>query len=534
FISIPSETVVQGPTTATLVDGKYRVELNGGIIPSNQVAVKLEVTVTDVWGGSAVSSQTYAIDNVAPQATITSPETDAQFVINHNVNITAAITDVVPTEKAVSAGKISSLRESKVKFSASKDGNVQFSASNNNTFAARRLDSNDKSNGSGIYSVKLQIIGPNSVVTVDYPANTQAISYPMTVEVYGDYIINLISVDRVGNQSIETAEFAVVPSSAPIVTFNEINDNGWWLSNNANNSLTFTVVSDLAVTTQANIYAQPSGDLIVGPITVNPNNANNYAVSLASSLIPDEASSIELEIIATDAAGLSGIFTQTYNIDRIAPVITLFSPRNGTELTLTEELTAVTVKAEFMDLTTSITKGQKSQSGSGIANARLVITDPNNNSHITLTETEGETVIETVVTDLMIGTYTAVLTVNDKAGNQVIDQIQFIINPVPVEPAVLEITDAYIYPNPMTTDGGANFKLDLTASANVKIIIYDFAGREVKTIDKYSDAKSSATVEWDGRNNNGTKLARGAYFARIIANDGKKIVETVVKVAITN
>jgi len=46
------------------------------------------------------------------------------------------------------------------------------------------------------------------------------------------------------------------------------------------------------------------------------------------------------------------------------------------------------------------------------------------------------------------------------------------------------------------------------------------------------EGKAQAYIVFDGCNNEGEKLARGTYFARVIANDGKKIVEKIVKIAI--
>ena len=522
--SVPANELVQGPVTPALVAGQYKLTVQAGVIPSNQTGVRLEVKVTDVFGGQSTSNQTYGIDNHAPTITIVSPVADAQFAINHVVNIMANVSDVIASEKSAPGFEAQTARNA---------NNIK--AANSLSLSSQLATvNNDRSAGSGIASVNLRVVGPNGaeVHTQNYPANTQVVSHALPVTAYGIYTVYITAVDRVDNQSIQSVSFAVVPASVPTVTFNELNGNGWWLGN-GNNQITFSVQSELTVVAKAKVIAQPSGDVISGPVTVNPSNGL-YTVNLHSSLIPVNATSVEVEVVVTDLVGLTGTYTQTYNVDRVAPVITVFSPRNGSEFTLTEALTAISVNAEFVDLAHGAAKGAKSQMGSGIASARLVMTNPNNTVSTLATTGTGVHEIAAIVENLMLGTYTIQLTVHDRAGNSVTDQIQFTIVPVPVIPAELVITEAFIYPNPMNTEEGANFRLNLSANADVQIRIYDFAGREVRSIYQYAGGKSNVDIKWDGRNENGTKLARGAYFARITANDGKKIVETVVKVAITN
>jgi flagellar hook assembly protein FlgD len=105
---------------------------------------------------------------------------------------------------------------------------------------------------------------------------------------------------------------------------------------------------------------------------------------------------------------------------------------------------------------------------------------------------------------------------------------------MPAPPADLEITSAHAYPNPLDADTGARFSVLVNSRANVNVRIYDFAGREVRSLSYAgkTDGKSTIEIVFDGRNNDGAKLARGTYFARVIANDGMKTVEKVVKIAI--
>jgi hypothetical protein len=99
--------------------------------------------------------------------------------------------------------------------------------------------------------------------------------------------------------------------------------------------------------------------------------------------------------------------------------------------------------------------------------------------------------------------------------------------------------DIHCYPNPMNTNEGTNFVINsVTTLADIKIDIYDFAGRKVCS-NSFS-ARGANEIKWmgytDGWNGSkaGSKLARGVYFARVVAKDdyGAVALEKIVKLAI--
>jgi hypothetical protein len=71
------------------------------------------------------------------------------------------------------------------------------------------------------------------------------------------------------------------------------------------------------------------------------------------------------------------------------------------------------------------------------------------------------------------------------------------------------------YPNPFNPVTKINY--DLPKNSRVKLVIYDILGREIKTL-LNNEIKTAGryTVEFNGSN-----LASGVYFARILVNDGK-------------
>jgi hypothetical protein len=495
--TVPANALLQGPMTLNAVAGVYSVNILGGLIPANQTGIRLEVIATDVWGGTSTANQVFGIDNNAPVITLTSPAENAQFVINATVNIMASITDQT-TEKA--AGTRSA------QFSSTKDRA-----------------------GSGIETVILTVIAPdgtNAFEPIIYPENTQVIMKSMPATQYGTYIININAKDGAGNQCVVTRNFMVTPATAPTVTFSELA----WLNSVGMNNLGFTVNSPVAVTVSAKVYTYPSETMLMGPLNVNP-VGGVYTVALNGGMIPADQTSVRLQVVVTDQFNNVIEANNYYSVDKIAPAITILTPANGTEITLVDDATKVRIDAQFTDVVAKL----KSSSGSGIAMSKLVVIDPLGNQVGAAIET-GAGITETTheVSDLMLGTYTVRVTVWDNAGNQAMASVNFTVVAIPAPPVNLEISDAHIYPNPMAADLGARFSVSLSAAATVNVRIYDFAGREVRSMDYAgrTDGKSTIEIVFDGCNNNGEKLARGSYFARVIANDGKKIVEKIVKIAI--
>lgn len=100
--------------------------------------------------------------------------------------------------------------------------------------------------------------------------------------------------------------------------------------------------------------------------------------------------------------------------------------------------------------------------------------------------------------------------------------------------AELTVNEAHAYPNP-ATDNGTKITFVLSRDATCTVAIYDFAGKLVKQLPSIANAtKAGNKVElpWDLKTNKGTKVARGVYFVRVVANDGTKTTEKIIKVAV--
>ena len=82
------------------------------------------------------------------------------------------------------------------------------------------------------------------------------------------------------------------------------------------------------------------------------------------------------------------------------------------------------------------------------------------------------------------------------------------------------------YPNPFNPTTMIRFAMPKNAFVTLKI--YDMLGREVKTLISGERNAGSYSIEWNGDNNNGYRVASGAYVYRIIAGDFSSVKKMIV------
>lgn len=83
------------------------------------------------------------------------------------------------------------------------------------------------------------------------------------------------------------------------------------------------------------------------------------------------------------------------------------------------------------------------------------------------------------------------------------------------------------YPNPFSSDARIAFSNE--EAGNLRLTIYDIAGRRVKTLVNEWREAGNHQVWWDGRNESGQDTAPGLYFARY-ENSNHKDVRKLLKV----
>ncbi|MCF7804131.1 MAG: lamin tail domain-containing protein [Candidatus Marinimicrobia bacterium] len=82
-------------------------------------------------------------------------------------------------------------------------------------------------------------------------------------------------------------------------------------------------------------------------------------------------------------------------------------------------------------------------------------------------------------------------------------------------PMVFDLEQNYPNPfNPTTT-----IKYQLPEQANVRLVVYNMLGQQVRTLVNEQKEAGYYTVQWDGINNNGVKISSGVYFYHIKAGE---------------
>ncbi|MCA9753311.1 MAG: T9SS type A sorting domain-containing protein, partial [Gemmatimonadetes bacterium] len=75
-------------------------------------------------------------------------------------------------------------------------------------------------------------------------------------------------------------------------------------------------------------------------------------------------------------------------------------------------------------------------------------------------------------------------------------------------------------PRPNPSRGDASLAFVLPAAGPVRLAVYDAAGRRVATLIDGPRAAGRGEATWDGRDENGSAVAAGVYFARLETPSG--------------
>jgi hypothetical protein len=70
-------------------------------------------------------------------------------------------------------------------------------------------------------------------------------------------------------------------------------------------------------------------------------------------------------------------------------------------------------------------------------------------------------------------------------------------------------------PNPFNPT--TSIKYSITEDADVRLAIYDVAGRHVRTLVEQRQRANVYRVVWDGVNDQGDRVASGVYFYKLVA-----------------
>ena len=95
----------------------------------------------------------------------------------------------------------------------------------------------------------------------------------------------------------------------------------------------------------------------------------------------------------------------------------------------------------------------------------------------------------------------------------------------PVIPEQLQLAA----PSPNPTRAGADIRYALPRAADIRLGVYDVAGRRVRVLESGRQAAGAHVVRWDGRNAAGVETSSGLYFVKLDA-EGRDLTRAVVRV----
>ncbi|MFH1277555.1 MAG: FlgD immunoglobulin-like domain containing protein, partial [Candidatus Eisenbacteria bacterium] len=143
---------------------------------------------------------------------------------------------------------------------------------------------------------------------------------------------------------------------------------------------------------------------------------------------------------------------------------------------------------------------------------------------------EGDKITMTLMGLGKAGTYNLVMEGSDVIGNEFVASHTFTAGS-----SVLQITDAYVFPNPVDPqENRANIRFNLggTRDARVTVKVFDFAGDLVYAMPTTTEKPGLVELEWSGSTNGGTMVANGGYLAHISVDDGAGVKTASVKIAV--
>ena len=72
------------------------------------------------------------------------------------------------------------------------------------------------------------------------------------------------------------------------------------------------------------------------------------------------------------------------------------------------------------------------------------------------------------------------------------------------------------YPNPFNPVTRITYLVPDGGAQQVRLVVYDVRGARVRTLVDDRKAGGKYTVDWDGRNDQGTAVGSGVYFYRLV------------------
>ncbi len=126
------------------------------------------------------------------------------------------------------------------------------------------------------------------------------------------------------------------------------------------------------------------------------------------------------------------------------------------------------------------------------------------------------------------GMHTLTLTAFDNLNNASNQTIDFNIS----ASSKLIVEEVVNYPNPFHGSTVFTFQTN-RQSAEVIVKIYTISGRLIQKLEGFTSAGFNKDISWDGRDQDGDRVANGIYLYKLIVKDGSQKTETIEKMVLT-
>ncbi|PLX95818.1 MAG: hypothetical protein C0621_03135, partial [Desulfuromonas sp.] len=315
-------------TVEVAVDGSVLPLVSGDTLPLGEGPHVLTVTATDAAGNSAVASRAVTVDTTAPGITITAPV--AGYLTTTTPILSYSLSDSAATVAVAVDGSVVSVA----------NGEALPLSQGTHVITVTATDSAGLMTSSSV-TVKVDTVAPTVTISsplagyvttpspsLSYSVNDSSANIAVTVDTVpvsvvsgeslslteGGHTINVTATDPAGNSTVASRYITVDTTSPDVV-------------------ITAPLAGFLTTTTPTLSYSvndsDASVDVAVDGVTVAVSSGDPLPLTQGTHVI---------SVTATDTAGLSSSRHVTVKVDTSAPTVTISSPANGYETTLTPTL----------------------------------------------------------------------------------------------------------------------------------------------------------------------------------------------------
>ena len=131
-------------------------------------------------------------------------------------------------------------------------------------------------------------------------------------------------------------------------------------------------------------------------------------------------------------------------------------------------------------------------------------------------------------TDEMFLVYFQYMSYQTGDENYNIDSLLMAQNPTPTVPLAVNESGIFLTSSPNPTDGQTTLHYYADSDQKIQLAVYDLQGKLLRNLVQKSGLKGEHTLQWDGRDKQGNKVAAGVYFSQLIVGD-KRVSNKIIR-----